>query len=159
MVNFSLIAAETVSLVRGTPANFNGFHVLASLLQQRRSTEVNQTLHDVWPLSGLVGYIYISGGCCSVAEFCQVQNSLCILQVLRSPIASVIAWQSGSGRKPNFAVLTTGCHLYSAGRPSRWALEHSLVLDVLHCSFTSELENPSLKVTSTTLAQHQPCEV
>jgi len=34
----SLLAAEIVSLVWDTPANFNGFRVLASLLQQRRST-------------------------------------------------------------------------------------------------------------------------
>jgi len=32
MVNFSLLAAEIVSLVWGTPANFNSFCVLASLL-------------------------------------------------------------------------------------------------------------------------------
>ena len=32
MVNFGLIAAEIVSLVWGTPANFNGFRVLAALL-------------------------------------------------------------------------------------------------------------------------------
>ena len=32
MVNFSLLAAEIVSLVWGTPANFNGFGVLAALL-------------------------------------------------------------------------------------------------------------------------------
>jgi len=43
MVNFVPLAAEFVSLVWGTPANFNGFCVLASLLQQRRSTEANQT--------------------------------------------------------------------------------------------------------------------
>jgi len=43
MVNFGLLAAEIVSLVWGTPANFNGFRVLASLLQRRRSTEANQT--------------------------------------------------------------------------------------------------------------------
>jgi len=47
MVNFGPLAAEIGSLVWGTPANFNGFRVLASLLQRRRSTEVNQTLHDV----------------------------------------------------------------------------------------------------------------
>jgi len=46
MVNFSLLAAEIVSLVWGTPANFNGFRVLASLLQRRRSTEANQTFHN-----------------------------------------------------------------------------------------------------------------
>jgi len=79
MVNFSLLAAEIFSLVWGTPANFNGFRVLASLLKRRRSTEANQTLHNVWPLPGLVDYIYIFGGCCSLTEFCQVQNSLCVL--------------------------------------------------------------------------------
>jgi len=26
--------------------------------------------------------------------------------------------------QPNFAALNRGCHLYSAGRPSRWALAH-----------------------------------
>ena len=33
-----------------------------------------------------------------------------------------------SGRQWNFAALSRGCHLYSAGRPSRWALAHILVL-------------------------------
>jgi len=32
MVNFGIQAAEIVSLVWGTPANFNGFRVLAALL-------------------------------------------------------------------------------------------------------------------------------
>ena len=32
MVNFGGLAAEIVSLVWGTPANFNGFRVLAALL-------------------------------------------------------------------------------------------------------------------------------
>ena len=32
MVNFGLLAAEIVSLVWGTPANFNGFRVLAAVL-------------------------------------------------------------------------------------------------------------------------------
>jgi len=77
MVNFSLLAAEIVSLVWGTPANFNDFRVLASLglLQRRRLTKANQTLHNVWPLPELVDYklIYIFGGCCSVTEFCQVK--------------------------------------------------------------------------------------
>ena len=82
MVNFNLLAAEIVSLVWGIPANFNGFPVLASLLQRRCSTEADQTLHNVWPLHGLVDYIYIFGGCCSVMEFCQVQNSLCVLPSL-----------------------------------------------------------------------------
>jgi len=58
-VNFGPLAAEIVSLVWGTPANFNGFRVLASLLQRRRSTEVKQTLHDVWPCAGTLIYTVI----------------------------------------------------------------------------------------------------
>jgi len=45
---------ETSWRVWGNPANFNGFRVLVSLLQRRRLTEVNQTLHDVSPSAGLV---------------------------------------------------------------------------------------------------------
>jgi len=70
MVNFSLLAAEIGPVVWSTSANFNGFRILASLLQRRRSTEANQTLHDVWPLPGLGDYIYIFGGCYPVTEFC-----------------------------------------------------------------------------------------
>ena len=44
-----------------------------------------------------------------------------------SRLGSVTARYSNSGRQPNFAVLNRGCHLYSAGRPSRWALAHILV--------------------------------
>ena len=57
MVNFSLLTAEIVSLVSGTPANFNGFRVLASLLSdvaQRKPTK----LFSVWPLPGPVDYIH-----------------------------------------------------------------------------------------------------
>jgi len=62
MTTFGPLTAETDWRVWGTAANFNGFRVLASLLQRRRSTEANQTLHDVWPSHGLVHYIYIFGG-------------------------------------------------------------------------------------------------
>jgi len=41
-----------------------------------------------------------------------------------SRLGSVVARQSSSGRQPNFAALNRGRHLYSAGRPSRWALAH-----------------------------------
>jgi len=66
-------AAEIGPVVLGTPANLNGFRVLAALLQRRRSTEANQTLHGVWPSPALVHYIYIFGGSCPVTELCQVQ--------------------------------------------------------------------------------------
>jgi len=63
MVNFGALAADIDWRVLGThAANFNGFRVLAALLQRRRSTEVNQTLHDVWPSPGLVRYICIFAG-------------------------------------------------------------------------------------------------
>ena len=65
MVNFGPLAAENVSLVWGTPGNFNGFRVLASLLHGTLVVGVSQT-----------------------------------------------------------AALNRGRHLYSAGRPSRWALAH-----------------------------------
>jgi len=47
MANFGPLAAEICWRVWGTPANFNGFRVLASLLQRRRSSEGIQRLHDV----------------------------------------------------------------------------------------------------------------
>ena len=73
----------------GTPAYFNGFRVLASLLHRRRSTEVNQTLNDVWPSPGLIHYIFILGGSCPVTKFCQVQNSL-RPSLARSPILAAL---------------------------------------------------------------------
>jgi len=44
MVNFGLLAAEIVSLVWGTTANFNGFRILAALLHGTRVLGVSQTL-------------------------------------------------------------------------------------------------------------------
>jgi len=44
MVNFDPLAAEIVSLVWGTPAYFNGFRVLASLLHSTLVVGVSQTL-------------------------------------------------------------------------------------------------------------------
>ena len=69
MVNFGPLAAEIVSLVWGTPGNFNGFRVLAVLLHGTLVVGVSQT-----------------------------------------------------------AALNRGHHVYSAGRPSRWALAHILVV-------------------------------
>jgi len=94
VVNFGPLAAEISWQVWGTPANFNGFRVLASLLHQRCSTEVNQNWHDVWPSPGLVHYIHFLG---LLSEFCQVQNSLCI-QDLHSPSLAVLlhgSWAVG----------------------------------------------------------------
>jgi len=89
MANFGPLTAEIGSGVWGTPANSNGFRDLPSLLQRRRSPEVNQTLHDVWPSPGLVHYIYIFGGSCPLTEFCPVKYSLYV-QVLRSPVLAAL---------------------------------------------------------------------
>jgi len=43
MVNFGPLAAEIVSLVWGTPANFNGFHVLAALRHGTLVVGVSET--------------------------------------------------------------------------------------------------------------------
>ena len=44
MVNFGPLVAEIVSLVWGTPGNFNGFRVLAALLHDSQAVDVSQTL-------------------------------------------------------------------------------------------------------------------
>ena len=85
VLNFGPVAAEIISLVWGSPANFNGFCVLPSSLLRRCSLEANHTLHDVWPYPALLHHIYIFGGSCPLTEFCPLQNSLYV-QVLRSLI-------------------------------------------------------------------------
>ena len=59
-----------------------------------------------------------------------------------SHLVHVTARHSSIGRQPNFAALNRERHLYSAGRPSRWALAHisslrlffSCVLDYKLCN-------------------------
>jgi len=76
------------------------------------------------------------GHCSSaVQSHCQYRRSKF---TLRPPSLALSYWQrygtarhSSSGREPNFAALSTGRHLYSAGRPSRWALAHILVIVAL----------------------------
>jgi len=89
MMDFDPLTAEIVWRVWGTPVNFNGFRILASLLHRRRSTEVKQTLHDVRLSPSLVRYIYTFWGLLPLTKFWQMQNSLCV-QVLRSPILSAL---------------------------------------------------------------------
>ena len=88
MANFCPLVAEICWRVWGTPANFNRFCILASLLHRCHSSEVNKTLEDVWPSPRLVHYIYILG-LLHLMEFCWLQNSLCI-QVLHSPILAAL---------------------------------------------------------------------
>jgi len=69
MVKFGLLMVEICCRVWGTPANFNGFCVLASLLHRCCSTEVSQTLNDVWPSPALVYHTYVFRGSCPLTEF------------------------------------------------------------------------------------------
>jgi len=57
-----------------------------------------------------------------------------------SRLGSVTARHSSSGCQPNFVALNRGRHLYSAGRPSRWALAHisSIVIICSHCIIGTE---------------------
>jgi len=64
---------------------------------------------ELWPTSGW--HLLVSLG--HPSKFQQV-----------SRLGSITAWQSSSGRQPDFAVLNRGRHLYLARRPSRWAFVH-----------------------------------
>ena len=97
MANFGPLTAKIGLPVWCTPANFNGFRVLSSLLQRRRSPEANQTLHDVWLSPGLVHHMSIFRGSCPLTEFYPVQNSLYV-QVLRSPILAALLYGTPAAR-------------------------------------------------------------
>jgi len=104
MVNVGPLAAEIGLPVWDTPANFNGFRVLASLLHRRRSTDVNQTFHDIWPSPVLLHYIYtLGGGAWASAKLCGVVQGMKLRNFYR------------------------GRHSYSAARPSRLASADILV--------------------------------
>jgi len=88
MANFGPLTAESGLPVWGTQQILTGFaswlHYYSDVAH-RRPTK----LHDLWPSPGLVHYVYVFGGFCSLAEFCYAQNSLCV-QVLRSPILAAL---------------------------------------------------------------------
>ena len=91
------LTAEMVG-IWGTPANFSGFRVLATLLQRRHSPEANQTLHYVWPSPGLIRYIYIVGGLLSPDGILPDAKFTLRPSLAFSYIGSVTARHSSSGR-------------------------------------------------------------
>ena len=136
MADFGPLTAAIGLPVWGTPANFNLFLMLASLLQRRRSVEANQTLHDLWSSLGLVHYIHF-WGLLPLTEFCQVQVlEFCQVLVhwqrycmaLQQPASAKLCGVVQRMKLRNFR---RGRHLYSAGRPSRWASALILVLPSL----------------------------
>jgi len=55
-------------------------------------------------------------------------------------IGSVTAQHSSTGCQPNFMAFSRGRHLYSAGRPSRWASAHILVYVYIYLSEVTKLD-------------------
>jgi len=96
-VNFDPLAAEIGLPVWSTPANFNGFRVIASLLQRRRSLEANQTLHDVWRLVDWYT-IYESSGALAPDGILPGAKITLRPSLAFSYIGSVTARHSSSGR-------------------------------------------------------------
>ena len=93
-------------------------------------------------VSWLVHYIYTFGGSCPLTEFCPVQNSLCSM----SKSCVRLYWQRYCTALQQRLLSARLCgvvqgmelrnfrrrrHLYSAGRPSRWASAHILVMVAL----------------------------
>jgi len=77
MVNFGPLAAEIISLVWGTPANFNGFRVLAALLHATLLVGVSQTA-----ALNRGRHLYLAGrpsrwALAHISSFCSFTNSLC----------------------------------------------------------------------------------
>jgi len=108
MANFGLLTVEIGSGVWGTPANFNGFRVLPSLLQRRRSLEANQTLHDVWPCPGLVHYIPIhfrGGGLLPPDRSLPSAKFTLCPSLAFACIGSVTAQHSSSGCQLNCSII------------------------------------------------------
>jgi len=139
MANFGPLTADICLPVWDAPANFNGFCVLPSLLQRRRSPEANQTLHDVWPFPALVHCIYILGpltpdGIFPGAKF-TLRRSLAF-----SYIGSVTARHSTSGREPNFAALYKEWNYGTSSdgstyiRLGRHHVTHSITFLILKCA-------------------------
>jgi len=64
------------------------------------------------------------------AEICWRVWGTCKFQRV-SRLGSVTARHSSIGRQPKIAAFSRGRHLYSPGRPSRWALVHTLVMAAL----------------------------
>jgi len=138
MANFSPLTAEVGLGVWGTPANFNEFLVLDLSLHRHHSPEANETLHDLWPSPGLVHCMFNFGGSCPLKEFYQLQNSLCVEELcpilaalLHDTWAAAVSQTLRSGKGMELRNFHRGCHLYLAGRPSRWASAHVLVMAII----------------------------
>ena len=107
-----------------------------ALLHRRRSTEVNQTLHDAWPSPGLVHYMYIFRVLALQRNFarCKIHfaSKSCILLYWQHYCMAFKQWASvkvcGVIQETELRNFRRERHLYSARRPSHWASAHIVVL-------------------------------
>jgi len=102
VVNFRPLMAEIGSGVWGTPANFNRFRVIASLVHRRRSTEAKPNFARCLAEWAATQYIHFwrllrPNGILPGAKF-----TLCP-SLAFSYIGSITARHSSSVRQPNFA--------------------------------------------------------
>jgi len=131
MANFGSLTAEIDSVVWGTPANFNGFRVLASLLQRRRSFARCLAVSRAD-----TSYIHFLGPLAPWRNFdrCKIHftSKSCVLLYWQRYCTSVQQRASaklcGKVQGIKLRNFRSGRHLYSAGRPSQWELAHILVL-------------------------------
>jgi len=124
-VNFGPLAAKIDSLVWAPQQISTGFACwlcCCSDFAQRKPTKLRTMF------GRLLGWYTIStfSGVLAPYNGFTLRPSLAL-----SYIGSVTARHSSSGRQPKFAALNRGRHLYSSGRPSRWALPHILLHDYL----------------------------
>ena len=84
--------------------------------------------HNTW--AKIACAIYIFGGSCTPDRILPGAKFILRPSHAFAYIGSVTARHSSSRCQRTFAALSRGRHLYSAGRPSRWASAHILVLSV-----------------------------
>ena len=134
MVNFGLLTAEIGWWVWGTPANFNGFRVLAiGFVTARTSLIGGQPNHARCLAVSWAGTLYTFSGVLAPEGILPGAQFTLRTSLALSYIGSVTARHSTSGRQLKFAAcykewnFRTGCHLYSARQPSLWASTNILV--------------------------------
>jgi len=85
------------------------------LVKQQYLLHVFAQYGELWPTSGWDRF----GSLGHPSKFQQVSRLLSVFSAL-------LYGPHSSGHQPNFAAFNRGCHLYSAGWPSRWTLAHIL---------------------------------
>jgi len=95
ILNFGPLTAKNCWRIWGTPAISTGFSSwlrYCTDVAQRTSTKLCTMFGR---LLRWYSNVYIFGGYCSLTEFCQLQNSLCV-QIFRSPIMAALLHGTGA---------------------------------------------------------------